>query len=611
MSDKKILTGEINIKGVSDTAPEQSVPLDVAISAKAVYDVCQDIMSMIESYGVTPVHEVNLKVTNDLEEQRVLINNNDATIEELNALLVGRYVIINNEADLNQTDLNILNETISNIDTKVNKSLANLNALDLLINSDVPIEYFDLVLGGDSDYYYPVWWNFNDIDPCQILLKYNDIGSGEGLFISMLGIGCGLDQTQPNSLHINEFTDRGNILAKLISPKMYGYKEVSPSSPGFIVNGFCGIYLRGGRTYKMYVEHSDTKQMILDHVNLGQVLNQTIEVDGITYVMPQLTIEELNTIPPDEYLLNENAINRIKITITRDEALSLGGTSPICNNIEQLIVSTGVESDKNGSLLQISYYSTAESNGGLDIGRVIGGCQNYLSQPSGTKENQQNIISTAVDTVSGVNLSNNFALGGAASNGMNDILINIGGMGGNDAFLRLVVSTGIEMDVNDTLPVDICYQGCASNGINDISVTTGNNSGNKNIWTKIISTDTSMSHTATLIYNLMYTRSVSNREKDVAIHFGGHVVQNFFGRSIVSTGTAALSIGNMSTDVGGGGAGHNGVGDIGICFGGRNTAGGANYLTNIQQAIIPTGSSVTNKGSLSSPRMGQGFCSNS
>lgn len=583
MSDKKLLIKDKIIDSISDVYPVEGGSVNRIASARSIYDLEQELLSIIMEAGGNVIEALNGSIATALAEQLIIINNNINLLPAIQNIIDGRYVTLTSSVNSKESEVTTTENSLPELISKSTTSADNIQNITNALTAIEEIEFTDMIIGGTSDKFYPIWWLFEKDKSAKIIIKKEGSGTGvTGLYLEMIGVGGSDALGCPRSLFIKEFADKDGISAKLLSLNMYCYTS-DPNTMSFSLPSASGLYLRGGATYKIYCSSDVVRPLINTCVGLGQSDLKSIIDNGTTYNMPSIPETTIVELLSDERLLYVNTINRYApISLTPgDDALNIGGTIGVGQSDikTKSIISTGASAVSAG-ITGDGFgceHAAAVCNGPSGICKYIGGDTEEVSISNIRKFT---IISTDGSQTTSTLQTQTKRIDGS-SNGVNDVAIVAGGLNNNGDVELSDIQTGvISTDANFIKGGDLLtiasFITATSNGVNDVNIFSGGSTNNVSFSTiqqNIISTATSTTSTGALTSARVAHSSTSNTTSDIAIHFAGDTSlttpSSVVEKSIISTGASATSsVGTLSVQTRNASSVSNGTNDAAITAGG-------------------------------------------
>jgi len=606
MSDKNVLIEDKIIKGISDECPETDGSENILVSTKGLYDLRQELLAQIIAADGNIIEVVNNELIVALTKQLGIINSNSQLIAEIDTIIDTGFDDIENSVSVIEGEVTTVNENMIELEEKSAQSTTNLNNLNSALARMEVRDFVSITIDGDDDKFYPVYWKFDNHEPCTIVIKRDGAGeSNRGVYIELVGIGGNVKEEYARSLFIKEFTDKGGISAKLLSLNMYSFEGTgNQGNSDFIAHCASGLYLRGAATYQLYCELQSIRVAIQSQVMDGVASVKSVSENSRTYMMIPISESDMVALPSDPALRFENSIN--KYIMPGDIAVHHGGQYTFnsdltqTNSIHQSSVSTGAAAVITGTLPIALWGMVATSNSSGDIALSASGESDITSFAFKYKS----IISTGGDAIPLISLANPQKNMASTSNGYKDMACFIGG--GSDgnyssSIEKNIISTDVVVTTTPQMAVATGNSGATSNLIYDTGILVGGQVDNGNsmavltdaIHQFVVSNDVDSIVTGALNISCDGGRLVSNGIADTCLDVEGSPVVEYARTIIISTAANSVLSGSINTyGYKSASQASNSVGDRAVY------AGGDAYTDTIRQYVISTPSCALAPGAL-------------
>ncbi|MCP4394388.1 MAG: hypothetical protein GY804_09025 [Alphaproteobacteria bacterium] len=251
MGDKKILIGGRQIVDIFNDITIAGAKLDAVVSTECIKKKREEFLIAIAEMSQGQIALVNGRLAAALDSLQEIIDYNDSVILATQTDDNSKLEALKVRAEIVMADIDTLVTEIAELAPSII-----LNQADIIdIESKIPGLLFeestgDLVLGGSSEYFYPIWWMFPEEEIGSVT-----IDKGPALHLEMEGIGGMVDPTKPKDLRIIDFTET-SIMARLISMEIYNYPQGGVVFEGQFdcPIGNC-VYLQGANTYQLTSTH--------------------------------------------------------------------------------------------------------------------------------------------------------------------------------------------------------------------------------------------------------------------------------------------------------------------------------------------------------------------
>ncbi|MCP4394381.1 MAG: hypothetical protein GY804_08990 [Alphaproteobacteria bacterium] len=291
----KVLLRNSHVRSFANTLDEVTASADEIAGVKMVSDLVAEVKAALDELNddEEPIPINNFMVS------AITLNNTSIEQHEANYPDVDEEIntLKNNSVDAFTQSTTIQNDT-NYIDVKSN-DLSIIPAMETTINeNDLVIKELTIVVEGDPNYFYPIWFNSNTNIPVSFTI-FNELD----LFAKYEVMGGDDPEQCLRFLKQLELT-QNNDYPKLVLPSVNIYSATIDDldHPGYICTYRHGFYLRGAEEYTFQTK-SDIVYNSVSICNIkGTESEHLLNFSPDSFVVKSISEMELSTISADPEL---------------------------------------------------------------------------------------------------------------------------------------------------------------------------------------------------------------------------------------------------------------------------------------------------------------------
>jgi hypothetical protein len=283
------LNNEI-FKKILDTYNPESMDRDNLVTSKLLVDMRSELIELFNTYQLIDIPGINTQLQdllNQFNNKLIELNNNILEENEYLSLDNNLTTLENNLINISDK-IDIINNLFLEIETIVTD-------IENLFNNSYYIKEKRLKISGETEYFYPIYFNYNVFINDTLIIKNNDFYCELELQSDELPEFC--------IMKLNIISQDENYpIIKIPSSKLYTSTQDNNTIFDYQCPDLAGFYIRGNTEFVIESTNRELLDELELNVNLGVSNVKSFNRDGITYLAYRIHENEINNITIDSNL---------------------------------------------------------------------------------------------------------------------------------------------------------------------------------------------------------------------------------------------------------------------------------------------------------------------
>jgi hypothetical protein len=283
------LNNEI-FKKILDTYNPESMDRDNLVTSKLLVDMRSELIELFNTYQLIDIPGINTQLQdllNQFNNKLIELNNNILEENEYLSLDNNLTVLENNLINISDK-IDIINNLFLEIETIVTD-------IENLFNNSYYIKEKRLKISGETEYFYPIYFNYNVFINDTLIIKNNDFYCELELQSDELPEFC--------IMKLNIISQDENYpIIKIPSSKLYTSTQDNNTIFDYQCPDLAGFYIRGNTEFVIESTNRELLDELELNVNLGVSNVKSFNRDDITYLAYRIHENEINNITIDSNL---------------------------------------------------------------------------------------------------------------------------------------------------------------------------------------------------------------------------------------------------------------------------------------------------------------------
>jgi hypothetical protein len=283
------LNNEI-FKKILDTYNPESMDKDNLVTSKLLVDMRSELIELFNTYQLIDIPGINTQLQdllNQFNNKLIELNNNILVENEYLSLDNNLTTLENNLINISDK-IDIINNLFLEIETIVTD-------IENLFNNSYYIKEKRLKISGETEYFYPIYFNYNVFINDTLIIKNNDFYCELELQSDELPEFC--------IMKLNIISQDENYpIIKIPSSKLYTSTQDNNTIFDYQCPDLAGFYIRGNTEFVIESTNRELLDELELNVNLGVGNVKSFNRNNETYLAYRIHENEINNISIDSNL---------------------------------------------------------------------------------------------------------------------------------------------------------------------------------------------------------------------------------------------------------------------------------------------------------------------